>query len=216
MSLDSQFEQFIGERIYLKNVSPKTRDWYQSAWQAFRSTQQGAGADAEGPISRADLAAFVIRLRERGVKPVSCNTWLRALNAFCRWTHEQGLSPKLEKLQPQRLAKPLLATHDERVLRLILTYRPKNFRAARVHTLTVALLDTGCRVQELLSARVSDFDFDQLLLTVTGKGRKDRRVPVLDRTAQDPLPVQSTQASRSKRIDDRHSQCRYRGDQGRE
>jgi hypothetical protein len=35
-------------------------------------------------ISNSDLQQFVVYLRKRGVKPVSCNSWLRALNAFCR------------------------------------------------------------------------------------------------------------------------------------
>ena len=39
------------------------------------------------------------------------------------------------------------------------------------------VLDTGCRIEELLTARISDFDFDNLLLTVVGKGRKQRKVP---------------------------------------
>jgi hypothetical protein len=43
-------------------------------------------------ISTTDLRHFVVALRERGVKPVTCNTWIRALNAFCRWLHEQELA----------------------------------------------------------------------------------------------------------------------------
>ena len=45
-------------------------------------------------ITKADLQLFVVHLRERGVKPVSCDTWVRALNAFCRWLHEQGETPR--------------------------------------------------------------------------------------------------------------------------
>ena len=95
MTLDSLFETFLRERIYIKNVSPKTQDWYRSAWDAFKRTQADPSC---GCITRADLTGFVIRLRERGVKPVSCNTWLRALNAFCRWLYEEGIAPRLEKL----------------------------------------------------------------------------------------------------------------------
>jgi integrase/recombinase XerD len=40
-----------------------------------------------------------------------------------------------------------------------------------------AILDTGCRVQELLDARVEDFNFDDLLVNVVGKGDKERRIP---------------------------------------
>jgi len=51
------------------------------------------------------------------------------------------------------------------------------FSQRRVHALIVTILDTGCRIDELLSARINAFDFDNLLLVVTGKSRKDRRVP---------------------------------------
>ena len=39
------------------------------------------------------------------------------------------------------------------------------------------LLDTGARISEVLGLRVGDVDFDSLLLTLTGKGRKQRKVP---------------------------------------
>jgi hypothetical protein len=33
--LESLFQQFLQERTYLKNVTPKTRVWYESAWRAL-------------------------------------------------------------------------------------------------------------------------------------------------------------------------------------
>ena len=81
------------------------------------------------------------------------------------------------KLAPQRLEKRIIRTHDDAALRTVLSYRPKTFAHWRIHALVVTILDTGCRIDELLTARVRDFDFDNLLLTVLGKGRKERRVP---------------------------------------
>jgi integrase len=80
---------------------------------------------------------------------VSCNTWIRALNAFCRWLHEQGEIPALVKLAPQRLEKRIIRTHDEVVLRSILAYRPKTFPHWRVYALVSTILDTGCRIEEV-------------------------------------------------------------------
>jgi site-specific recombinase XerD len=68
-------------------------------------------------ISKADLQHFAVHLRERGVRPVTCNTWVRALNAICRWLHEQGELPVFVKLKPQRLEKRLVRTHDEATLK---------------------------------------------------------------------------------------------------
>jgi integrase len=81
------------------------------------------------------------------------------------------------KLAPQRLKKRLVRTHEEPVLRVILAYRPKTFPHWRIHALVSTILDTGCRIEELLTARTAGFDFDNLLLIVYGKARKERRVP---------------------------------------
>ena len=128
-------------------------------------------------VTKADLQYFVVHLRERGIKPVTCNTWIRAMNAVCRWLHEQGEIPTLVKLAAQRLEKRLIRTHDEAPLRAILRYRPTAFPHWRVHAVISTILDTGCRVEEVLTARVTDIDLDNLLLTVYGMGRKERRVP---------------------------------------
>lgn len=175
--LQALFDQFLRERVYVNNITPATREWYECAWKAFGSTL--AERPATGPvITKADLQNFVIALRERGVRPVSCNTWLRALNAFARWLHEQGEIPALVKLKPQRLEKRIIRTHGDAAIRAIVTYRPTTFAHRRVHALALTILDTGCRIEELLTADVRAFDFDNLLLTIYGKGRKERRVPM--------------------------------------
>jgi integrase/recombinase XerD len=38
-------------------------------------------------------------------------------------------------------------------------------------------LDTGCRISEALALRVQDIDLENLLVTLSGKGRKQRIVP---------------------------------------
>jgi site-specific recombinase XerD len=179
-ALDRLFEQFLRERIYLHNVTPKTAEWYRNIWRVFQRCWMNLPTDARSRtiISRPDLQEFVVHLRERGVRPVSCNCYLRGINAFCRWFHLEGHSPKAVRLPPLKLEQRLLAVHDDRALKLILTYRPKTFVQCRVHAVACTVLDTGCRIDELLTGRVGDSDFDNLLLTVVGKGRKQRKVPM--------------------------------------
>jgi integrase len=43
--------------------------------------------------------------------------------------------------------------------------------------LVLALADTGCRISELLGLRWSDVNFDDLLITIKGKGDKQRIIP---------------------------------------
>ncbi len=64
------------------------------------------------------------------------------------------------------------------VTRLV-NWRPKAkiFWQRRLQLPILFLLDTGCRVGEALSIRVREIDFDNLLLTLDGKGGKQRVVP---------------------------------------
>jgi integrase/recombinase XerD len=172
--LQSLFDQFLRERRYLQNVTPKTLAWYQAAWLAFR---RASGGQLPESLTTAGLQAFVVSLRDRGVAPVTCNTWLRALNAFGAWLHAQGHSPVAIRLRPLRVERRLISILDDPTIRRLLTYKPRTWAEQRVQTLVCTLLDTGCRVDEVLSARVGDFDHDNLLVTVVGKGRKQRRVP---------------------------------------
>ena len=46
-NLDSFLQQFLRERKYLRNVSPETIDWYETAWKPF----QGFCKPPVSPIS---------------------------------------------------------------------------------------------------------------------------------------------------------------------
>ncbi len=74
--LDTYFTQFVRQKVYLRNVTPKTREWYETAWKAF--CRYRAAAPPRLPVAaligRSDLQSFGVDLRERGVKPVSSNS----------------------------------------------------------------------------------------------------------------------------------------------
>ncbi len=112
-----------------------------------------------------------MRMREKGLKATGCNSAIRAINAYLKWFGS-----------PHRV---LYLKEDQRVLstfklpdiKKLVSYKPKNFYQHRLHLLILVLLDTGCRIDEVLSLRVAGCDLDNLLFTVTGKGRKQRRIP---------------------------------------
>ena len=98
-ALSALFERFLRERRYLKNVTAKTVVWYETAFQAFTRTVPVAEL---GDLSKPVLQEFVVVLRERGLAPVSCNTYLKALNSFFAWLHTEGHLSKPLALAPQR------------------------------------------------------------------------------------------------------------------
>ena len=71
LSTSFLFEQFLAQRRYLRNVTPSTIEWYQTA---FKALQKALGTAAP-PLTKSSLQQFVISVRQRGVKPVSCDTY---------------------------------------------------------------------------------------------------------------------------------------------
>ena len=55
--------------------------------------------------------------------------------------------------------------------------------------LVLLLLDSGCRISEALTLRVSDVDLDDLLVTLRREGKKATNRPVLVRPAEGPPPL---------------------------
>lgn len=155
------FLQFTRERQYLTNVSPATLEWYKHSFKWLPS---------ESP-SQDELKDAVMRMREKGLKATGCNSAIRAINAYLKWS---GSALKIPALKEPELILPTFTA--EQVSRLV-KWKPQTFYQRRLHLLVLVLLDTGCRISEALSLRVSEIDFDNLLVTLDGKGSKQRMVP---------------------------------------
>lgn len=166
------FEPFLRKRTYLKNVTPRTLVWYQVAYKNY-----GAVHPADALPSRASLQAFVISLRERRIPPVTCHTYIGAMNAYCVWLKEEGRLREPVKLRKLRVEKRVLDLLTEPQMRHLIGYKPKTYRETRLHLAVLLILDTGLRISEALNLRHADIDADNLILKVFGKGQKERLVP---------------------------------------
>jgi len=160
-------EQFIQGRKYLKAVSPKTLIWYQCSFRAFHGA-----IDSKEAINRR-----IIELRDRGISPITINSYLRCVNAYLRWLHDEHHHASLRIPRLREEQKVLAALTPDHIKRL-LQFAPKGRNLKRAHTLTLLLLDTGLRFAEALSLTWDRVDLDNLVLRVLGKGGKHRVVPI--------------------------------------
>jgi len=170
-NMQTRYEQFVRERQYLTSVSPRTIEHY-------RRCQKWLPCDDP---SNEDLKAAVLQMRAKGLNEGGVNTLLRTFNAYLHWSSGSERKcgsgcthPRIQQLKEPVLVMPTFA--DEYIKRLI-AWKPRGKYQRRLHLLVLLLLDTGCRISEALSVRVSDIDFDSLLVSLDGKGRKRRIVP---------------------------------------
>jgi integrase/recombinase XerD len=169
--LQPRFEQFIREKQYIVNVSPCTLTWYRQALRWLLAEH----------LTQADVNETVLRMREKGLKATAVNSYITCLNAYLHWNSGTErpcgagcIHPHFKKLKAPQNVMP---TFTEAQVKLLVRWKPQSGYDRRAHTLILFLLDTGCRVTEALTLCVNNIDFDNLLVTLDGKGGKQRIVP---------------------------------------
>jgi len=137
-------------------------------------------------LDRHDLEAFVRSLMSRGLSPRSVARTVACVRGFYRFLvmdHRLGKSPA-DDVRPPRAWPPLpkFLTLEE-VDRLIAQPDPTTPLGLRDRALVELLYATGMRVSELVGVRAADINLSAGYLTCTGKGSKQRIVPVGDQAA---------------------------------
>jgi len=136
---------------------------------------------ALGDISRDAVVEFLGTLYKHGLDSRSVARHLVTLRNFFRFALSEGIikedptlnleSPKVWKTLPTCLSV-------EEVDRLLAQPDASTPRGLRDKALIELLYSTGLRVSELLSVRTADLDLQMGCVRCTGKGDKERLVPV--------------------------------------
>ena len=161
-----------------KGYSDHTADNYLRDINGFAATVKAETRLAD--IGPKEIRAFVYALH--GVnKPSSVARKLSALQTFFRFlVHAQAIdrNPLIGVARPkQGRYIPVFLSVDE-VFRLLEAPGPQDPFAARDQAMLELLYSTGMRVAELVGLRMNSLDFEGEMVTVTGKGNRQRLVPV--------------------------------------
>jgi len=137
-------------------------------------------------LSRSDLEAFGRQLMAQGLAPRSVARAVAAVRGFYRYL---TITRRLEANPADDLHAPRLwsvlpsSLGADEVERLLAQPDVATPRGLRDRALIELLYATGLRVSELLDLRVADLNLEAGHLTCTGKGQKQRLVPIGDEAA---------------------------------
>ena len=161
-------------------MSPNTLDAYRRDLDrvgAYAAAQGRAAAD----LSRGDLEEIVRQSMAAGRSPTSTARLVAAIRSFYKYLRLTGavLQNPAEDLQAPRTlsALPRFLSLEE-VDALIAAPNVDSPRGLRDRALLEVLYATGLRVSELVGLRVTDVRSAQGYLQCTGKGGKQRIVPL--------------------------------------
>jgi integrase/recombinase XerD len=184
--VEAFLEMIASERL----ASANTLAAYRRDLEDFAQFAAGHGCDV-GSAGGETVAAYAADLARRGFAPASQQRRLSALRQFHRFLLEGGMrsDDPTQALEAPRRGRPLPKIVDQGDVGRLLeraaaeaadpALRPTaRVRAIRMRCLIELLYATGLRVSELVSLPASAARGGRQMLSVVGKGGRERLVPL--------------------------------------
>ena len=174
----------------LDDAADNTIEAYRHDVAGFLSfmTLHFGDATGLGPLKQVkptDMRAWMASERKRGVSARSLARQTSAVKSFFRWLGERdgfeptailaARSPKFQK----KLPRPLAVDAAKAMIDTVEMQSQNDWIAARDVAVVTLLYGCGLRISEALSLTLGDLPLGEVL-RITGKGRKERVVPVID------------------------------------
>ncbi len=173
-------EEFLAHLTVERGLSAHTLDAYRRDLTAFNRHLEPSGRRLAEALRR-DVIHHLEQLIEAGLSGRSIGRHLAALRAFYRFLAAEGKisrnpTEELESPRPlKHLPTPLSATEVEALLEAPDASSP---RGLRDRAILETLYSTGMRVSEIASVRLEEVNLRMGYLRCTGKGSKERIVPL--------------------------------------
>lgn len=172
--------EFLGALQVERGASPNTLLAYRRDLDDFRAFVERRGRDLYA-LAVADLAEYLGTLKRRGLGGRSVARHLSAIRGLYRHLLEARVisrdpSEHLESPKPPRRLPRALSVKD--VVALIESPDTSRPDGLRDRALLELLYSSGLRASEALALRVEDVNLSAGYVTPTGKGSRQRLVPV--------------------------------------
>lgn len=141
-------------------------------------------ADVENftEISAQTIQSFLQHLSSRRFAAKTLARKLSAVREFCRFLYSEKIiteNPAAEILTPkQEKPLPKFLSYDEIRLLIDTAMEKKEYRWSRVAVMIELMYATGLRVSELVCLPENAINYNKGLITIFGKGKKERVVPI--------------------------------------
>jgi len=173
--LHAQFAEFKSSE---NTIFAYRRDLYE-----FKSQMTKIGKSLT-EVEKTDIESFMINLSNKGLAASTRARKISSIKSFYKFLFEEKLrndNPTLQIKQPKltnKLPKTLSESDVEKMLQVAKNFGKSDSDKIRNQCLLELLYATGMRVTELLSLPVSVANHNSKMLYITGKGGKERLVPL--------------------------------------
>ena len=176
-------ENFLDFISYEKGLSKNTQLSYKNDLLKFINYLYQKNFDNFNSLKRNDIRDYLFKLKSDGLKSSSIARQIVSIKKFFEYLLNEGLisedpsalinSPKIWKTIPETLSV------NEVSLLLSYVSNIKKYRHAFRDKVIIELAYAcGLRVSEIVNLQINSIYFEESYIQVTGKGQKDRLIPV--------------------------------------
>lgn len=182
--LDKELKSYLEFVNYERNLSSHTVQAYMRDLQAFLHWYHNKNNSRKSPPTpgRSDISSYLLHLSSLGHKPTSVARTLASLRGLFGWMKSAGSidSDPTETLDNPQKGRKLPAVLTQSEVRRIL----EAANSAREKAILELLYACGLRVSELVGLNLNDLYLNQKYLKCTGKGNKERVIPIGDKALE--------------------------------
>lgn len=176
----SLIDDFLQHLRLERGLSTNTIDAYRSDLAAF---QRACKIQELAGYTPSVVAGYFSRLAKEGRRPATLARKISSVRHFFAYLQQSGrikenpalmyAAPRIARYHPDYLS-------PEQIDSIIRAVDPESAAAARDRMIVEILYGCGLRLSELINLRKQDIEFEAGFVRVTGKGGKQRLVPIGD------------------------------------
>lgn len=190
-------KDFLDDRRFT-NLSKQSISSYENTLNDFHDYCVQREAVNIEDVTSNFVKSYLMGCQDKGNKPASINHKLRNLKVFYKYCcNEEIITDKqnpTSKLSYQKEELKIICYNDFHVSQMLnyyrrLHHREKTYFAYRDYVIILTLLGTGIRLGELCNLTWNDIDLNNDKITVIGKKRIQRTIPLVEKLKKELLEL---------------------------
>ncbi len=182
MKLDKQREGYLQYVLVEQHLTMNTKESYRLELEKYCTFLHEKNISDIKEVKTADITSYLIYLKDKQISPQSIAHAITVIKNFHKYFLKIGylkedVSKNIERPKLRRQLPNTLTPEEVDQLLDIPLNTPFDYRNKAMLEL---LYGTGLRISELLSLTLNDIDMINCTVRCTGKGRKERIVPIND------------------------------------
>ena len=188
--VENQISNWLNHLLLERRSSPKTVESYETdlkEFMTFLNEYLGTtvGLSDLKKLQVSDFRSFLVWKADQKISRASIARNMSAVRHFFKYLTRNEILENTAVLavrtahRAKILPKPLSVEHAQQFLEAARSMNKKSWEAKRDVALYTLLYGCGLRIAEALSLNIRDFPLDTDVITITGKGNKQRIIPLL-------------------------------------